>query len=281
MRIASVFIISLMILSSCSHKDEAIELSRDFFASLSDSTYGKPNDFYPDYDSLGIEAKSDIVDIEASDVTEKNDTFTVRCYNNYTNSEGTFMQDSVTLFITRNEDKQYYIYDSKGLIVIDKELAWFGKVTGAFGKKQTNDQALAKRIEQVRSMMWDKYIEVRAELATKVKIANWSWETSYSGDAHGEGRVVNNLDYSISGVKYHVNYYDRKGDFMAEDNGSISKTLYPGEKYNFTFWSSNAKYPNTASLRLDFSDNMVLKIIKEQTYTGKEFQEYLKRQKSK
>ena len=158
------------------------------------------------------------------------------------------MQDSVTLFITRNEDKQYYIYDSKGLIVIDKELAWFGKVTGAFGKKQTNDQALAKRIEQVRSMMWDKYIEVRAELATKV------------------------LDYSISGVKYHVNYYDRKGDFMAEDNGSISKTLYPGEKYNFTFWSSNAKYPNTASLRLDFSDNMVLKIIKEQTYTGKESQ---------
>jgi hypothetical protein len=91
MRIASVFIISLMILSSCSHKDEAIELSRDFFASLSDSTYGKPNDFYPDYDSLGIEAKSDIVDIETSDVTEKNDTFTVRCYNNYTNSEGTFM----------------------------------------------------------------------------------------------------------------------------------------------------------------------------------------------
>lgn len=160
-------------------------------------------------------------------------------------------------------------------------MAWFGKVTGAFGKKQTKDQALAKRIEQVRSMMWDKYIEVRAELATKVKIANWSWETSYSGDAHGEGRVVNNLDYSISGVKYHVNYYDRKGDFMAEDNGSISKTLYPGEKYNFTFWSSNAKYPNTASLRLDFSDNMVLKIIKEQTYTGKEFQEYLKRQKTK
>ena len=132
-------------------------------------------------------------------------------------------------------------------------------------------------IEQVRSMMWNKYIEVRAELATKVKISNWSWETSYSGDAHGEGRVINNLDYSISGIKYHVNYYDRKGDFMAEDNGSISKTLYPGEKYNFTFWSPNAKYPHTANLRLEFSDNMVLKIIKEQTYTGNEFQDYQKR----
>ena len=278
MKNASVIvIISMMILSSCSHKNEAIELSRDFFTSLSDSTYGSPTDFYPRYDSLGIEAKSDVVDIEESDVTEKNDTLIVRCYNNYTNSEGTFKQDSVTLFITRNEEKQFYIYDSKGLIVMDKDLEWFGTATGAFGKKLPNDQALAKRIEQVRSMMWNKYIEVRAELATKVKISNWSWETSYSGDAHGEGRVINNLDYSISGIKYHVNYYDRKGDFMAEDNGSISKTLYPGEKYNFTFWSSNAKYPHTANLRLEFSDNMVLKIIKEQTYTGNEFQDYQKR----
>lgn len=64
-------------------------------------------------------------------------------------------------------------------------------------------------------------------------------------------------------------------------NNVISKTLYPGEKYNFTFWSSNAKYPHTASLRLDFSDNLVLKLIKEQSYTGKEFQEYMKSQKTK
>ncbi len=241
MKSASVFVIVLMIiLSSCSHKNEAMELSWDFFTSLSDSAYGKPADFYPGYDSLGVEAKSDVVDIEESDITEKNDTIIVRCYNNYTNSEGTFKQDSVTLFITRNEDKQFYIYDSKGLIVMDKDLEWFGKVTGAFGKKQMNDQALTKRIDQVRDLMFEKYIEVRADLATKVKIANWSWETSYSGDAHGEGRVVNNLDYSVSGIKYHVNYYDRSGDFMAEYDGSINKTLYPGEKYNFTFWSSNA-----------------------------------------
>ncbi len=282
MKNASVFLmISLIVLSSCSHKDEAIELSRDFFTSLSDSTYGKPVDFYPKYEALDIEARSDVVDIEESDVTERNDTFTVRCYNNYTDSQGTFKQDSVTLYITRDEDKQLYIYDSKGLIVMDKDLEWFGTVTGAFGKNRPNDQALSKHIDQVRSMMFDTYIEIRADLNTKVKISNWSWETSYSGDAHGEGRVVNNLDYSISGVKYHVNYYDRSGEFMAEDNGSISKTLYPGEKYNFTFWSSNAKYPSTANLRLEFSDNLILKVIKEQSYTGKEYEEFLKRKSKK
>jgi hypothetical protein len=67
---------------------------------------------------------------------------------------------------------------------------------------------------------------------------------------------------------------------MAEDDGSINKTLYPGEKYNFTFWSSNAKYPHTANLRLEFSDNMIIKIIKGQNYTGKEFSEYMKRKRS-
>ena len=280
MRSASVFlIIFLAILSSCSHKNEAIELSRDFFTSLSDTTCGKPKDFYPRYDSLGIEAKSDVVDIDESEVTEKNDTFTVRCYNNYTYREGTFRQDSVTLFITKNTEKQWFIYDSKGLITMDKDLEWFGTVTGALGKKKLNDQALSKRIEQVRGMMYNKYFEVRLELASKVKISNWSWETSYSGEAHGEGRVVNNLNYSISGVKYHVNYYDRSGNFMAEDEGSISKTLYSGEKYNFTFWSSNAKNPSTANLRLEFSDNLILKIIKEQDYAGKEYKEYMKSKK--
>ena len=277
MKKASIFIIFILVLSSCSHKNEAIELSRDFFTSLSDTTYGQPNVFYPQYDSLGISAKSDFVDIEESDVTEKNDTFTVHCYNNYTNSGGTFKQDSVTLFITRNENKQFYIYDSKGLIEMDKELEWFGSVTGAFTKKRPNDLALAKLINQVRKMMWDKFMEIRTELVDKVIISKWSWETGYSGEAKGDGRVVNNSDYSISGVKYHINYYDSNGDFMAEDNGSISKTLYPGEKYNFTFWSSNAKYPKKASLRLDFSDKMILNIIKEQTYTGNEFKKYLSR----
>lgn len=275
MRKVCVFILTVMLLSSCSHKYEAIELSQSFFASLSDSTYGSPGDFYPEYYLLSTEAKSDFVDIESSDVIEGDDTITVRCYNNYTNSEGTFMQDSVTLFIRKNGDKKYYIYDSKGLILIDEDLKWFGKVTGAFDNKDVKDQALAKRIRKVRLMMFDKYLAVRTELSKKVKISNWSWETSYRGEAHGDGMVVNTLDYPISGLKYYVNYYDRRGDFMAEDHGSISKTLYPGEKYNFSFWSSNAKYPNTAGIRLEFSDSMVWKIIKEQTYTGNEFQEYL------
>lgn len=116
-----------------------------------------------------------------------------------------------------------------------------------------------------------------AELRTKVKIVNWSWETSYDGTANGDARIVNTLPYSISGIKYLVTYYDRSGNFMAEDDGRVSKTLNPSEKYNFTFWSSNVKYPTTANLRLDFSDKTVLELMKEKTYTGKEFAEFIKK----
>ena len=58
---------------------------------------------------------------------------------------------------------------------------------------------------------------------------------------------------------------------MAEDDGRVSKTLNPSEKYNFTFWSSNVKYQTTANLRLDFSDKTVLELMKEKTYKGNEF----------
>lgn len=40
---------------------------------------------------------------------------------------------------------------------------------------------------------------------------------------------------------------------------------------------TNAKYPTTANLRLDFSDKTVLELMKEKTYTGKEFAEFIKK----
>ena len=276
------FVFSLLttiVLSSCSHKNEAIELTRSFFTSLSDSTYGSPTDFYPQYDSLQIEAKSDVVDIEESYITEKNDSITVRCMNNYTDEKGTFRQDSVIIFITKDQDSEWYIYNSQGLITIDKDIEWFGKETGAFGKKPMNDLQLSVVLGKLYSLFRDKYWEQYFELKSQVEILDWSWETSYDGTAHGEARIKNKLPYSVSGIKYQVTYYDRQHNYMAEDDGSVSKTLNPEEKYNFTFWSSNAKYPSRARLTLEFSDRVVYDLLKAKYYTGTEFQEYIKKSK--
>ena len=277
MRYVVFTLLITLVLSSCSHKNEAIELTRSFFTSLSDSTYGSPADFYPQYDSLQIEAKSDVVDIEESEITEKNDSIIVRCMNNYTDARGTFKQDSVVIFITKDKDSEWYIYNSQGLISIDKDIEWFGKKTGALGKRTMYDLQLAEVLSNLYSLMRDKYWEQYLELKTQVEILNWSWETSYDGTAHGEARINNKLPYSVSGIKYQITYYDRQNNYMTEDEGRVSKTLNPNEKYNFTFWSSNAKYPTKANLRLDFSDKTVYELMKEKPYTGKEFEEFTKK----
>lgn len=276
--IAALFLLTVIFLSSCSHRNEAIELTRDFFTSLSDTTYGKPSYFYPLYDSLRIVAKSDAIDIEESDVLEKNDSIEVRCLNNYTDDKGKFRQDSVVIFITKDKYSEWFIYNSRGLVTVDKDTEWFGRRTGTFTKKTLNDLELADKLNILGGMMVSKYWELFRELRTKVVIQNWSWETSYDGTAHGEARIKNNLPYSIDGVKYHITYYDRQGNYMAEDDGKVSKSLNPGEKYSFTFWSSNAKYPSTANLRLDFSDKLIRDLLKQKNYTGKEFEEYSKQE---
>ncbi len=277
MRYVVFTLLITLVLSSCSHKNEAIELTRSFFTSLSDSTYGSPADFYPQYDSLQIEAKSDVVDIEESEITEKNDSIIVRCMNNYTDARGTFKQDSVVIFITKDKDSEWYIYNSQGLISIDKDIEWFGKKTGALGKRTMYDLQLAEVLSNLYSLMREKYWEQYFELKTQVEILNWSWETSYDGTAHGEARINNKLPYSVSGIKYQITYYDRQNNYMTEDEGRVSKTLNPNEKYNFTFWSSNAKFPTKANLRLDFSDKTVYELMKEKLYTGKEFEEFTKK----
>ena len=277
MRYVVFTLLITLVLSSCSHKNEAIELTRSFFTSLSDSTYGSPADFYPQYDSLQIEAKSDVVDIEESEITEKNDSIIVRCMNNYTDARGTFKQDSVVIFITKDKDSEWYIYNSQGLISIDKDIEWFGKKTGALGKRTMYDLQLAEVLSNLYSLMREKYWEQYFELKTQVEILNWTWETSYDGTAHGEARINNKLPYSVSGIKYQITYYDRQNNYMTEDEGRVSKTLNPNEKYNFTFWSSNAKFPTKANLRLDFSDKTVYELMKEKPYTGKEFEEFTKK----
>ena len=120
MRYITVFISASLVLSSCSHKNEAIEFSRAFFTSLSDTTYGKPSNFYPLYDSLHVQAKSDAVEIDESEIATMGDTMIVRCFNNYTDAKGTFKQDNITLFITKYKESSWYIYDSKGLISMDE-----------------------------------------------------------------------------------------------------------------------------------------------------------------
>ena len=148
-------ILLIIILSSCSRKDEIIALSKGFFYSLSDSTYACPRDYYPYYDSLNVKARSDIVEIDESNISRQGDTVTVKCFNNYTTTDGTFKQDSVSLYLTTNDNGEYYISNSLGLVSMDSELKKYGLSTGALSNLHIKDRELSKRYAQIR-IMWLK-----------------------------------------------------------------------------------------------------------------------------
>lgn len=276
-RISYFCILSALLLSSCYNETEDVDnFARCFFASLSDSEYGKPGDYYHDYDTLKIGAKSEGVDIGTNGIIKKGEEFEVHCMNNYTDDSGIFTQDSVVLYIKRDNENQFYIEKTKGLVKINKEYKRFGYATGALSLGlDLSDRELTKRKVIISTMILSRYYHWKFLLPTEVKILNWSWETSYDGDAHGEGRLINNLDIPISDIKYTVTYYDSRNNFMAKDDGSISKELAPGEKYNFTFWSSHAKYPTKANLKLEFSDKLIYKLVENDRYFGNEYEEFI------
>lgn len=277
MRKLYLFLVILLLSSSCSRHDEVIALSKGFFYSLADTLYANPRDYYPLYDSLKIAAKSDMVEIDESNIQCKGDTIIVKCLNSYTSIDGTFKQKDILLFFRADKNKQFYICDSQGLIDLDKNVKQYGIATGALSNLPLNDTELSKRREELRQMLFSEYLSTHLMLLEKVKIQKWSWDTSYySGEANGEARVVNNLDFAVDGIKYRVTYYDYQGNFMANDDGRISKTLYPGEKYNFTFWSSNAKYPSRARLELVFPEKLIEEIIMNKEYSGNEYYDYIK-----
>ena len=219
-------LITVLSLSSCAEgNDKVIALSKAFFTTLSDSTYACPRDYYPLYDSLDVKAKSDFVEINEEDIVKSGDSWHVRCYNSYTSSKGVFKQDSVTLYIKTNSADQLYIYDSKGLVTIEEDLVDYGKSVGAFTNQSFGDIELARRIKHVTKMLVKEYWNVYFDLVLNVTIKDWSWETSYSGEAHGEGCVVNELDYIVDGIKYELTYYDRRGDLWLRTMAAYPKNF--------------------------------------------------------
>lgn len=269
---------ALVMLNSCSNKGQVIKLSKDFFYALSDSTNGKPSDYYPMYKSLPVVVKSDMVEIDEDNISVINDTFIVRCLNNYTDVRGTLNQDSILLYIAKDSIGNLSIVDSKGFIVIDENIERFGKAIGGLTNETFTDQILAKRIHIIKSILFNESNNVEMTLQDNVEFSNWKWKKFSDGTPYGDCTIVNNLNYPVSVTSCLILYYDKNGILMSIDSKRIDETLYPGRQYSFSFMGRNVRNPYKVEHELCFSNDMVYNIIRLQKYTGKEFAEYLKNQ---
>lgn len=273
-----LYFLLLIFFCACSNTTEkAQETVSSLYSTVCDTTL-RATDFYPLFDSLHVKLRSDVLDM-SNEIDVNNDTLYLSCLNSYTDERGKFCQDSIYFFIHKDKDSgKYYIVDSKGLINIDESIQNFGVKIGAIKKgKSYNDLELVHRIKIIGQIYLEQYFKFLTTLMTGVEIKKWSWETDYSGDARGEAQIINNLPYNVHDIKYKVTYYDYNGSYMTEDTGIACRILHPNEKYFFSFWSSHAKNPSKANLKLEFSDSMIGSLMESQDYSSNEYEEYVEK----
>lgn len=272
----SILIIAVSCLSSCSNNgDVAKELVENFFIAATDSTACvKIKDIYPQFDSLGIAIKRDVLDINDA-IQKKGDTIIVSGQNSYTGEDGIFKQDSVKFYIHKDKNGKFKIVNSEGLIITPTYLKDFVKQIDLKNSAKTDiekNKLLSDLNGFYRSIYIDAYIELRAG----VKVSYWDWETDYSNEPHGQAWIINNTNLTIRNIKYNVKYYDRNKQYISDDNGNACSKLSPGEKYRFTFYSTHVKGPSSANLSIDFADSNVDNIIASKQYTVADFNKYCK-----
>ena len=170
----SILIIAASCLSSCSNNgDVAKELVENFFIAATDSTASvKIKDIYPQFDSLGIAIKRDVLDINEA-IQKKGDTIIVSGQNSYTGEDGVFKQDSVKFYIHKDKNGKFKIVNSEGLIITPTYLKDLAKQIDLKNSAKTDIEKY-KLISDLngfyRSIYIDAYIELRAGVKVSLSL---------------------------------------------------------------------------------------------------------------
>ena len=269
--------VSIVGLLSCSSKkEEAKELVSAFFTAATDSASGlKTSDYYSTYDTLSIKLKSDVLDIN-DEVKSKGDTLIVEGQNSYTSENGVFTQDSIKFFIAKVKGKEgLQIINSAGLIKVPDFLKRFAKSLNVSLDGRTDFQ-LNDLLTKLNKFYSSKAFDAYMELFQGIQVTYWDWETDYSEEPHGQAWLKNNLDITITDIKYIVTYYDRNNNFISDDTGTACRSLKPGEKYRFSFYTSHVKYSSKANLKLDFTSANVENMLYSKRYSKADFVKFCK-----
>lgn len=280
-QLSLVLILAVSILSCTGKRKELAEnVTKEFFSAIKNDNSAKLEELYPDFGNIGTYYKSDEVFItETKALEDKKVSVTVD--NSFTNGFGKKFNQTITLLLKPEENNKdiYKIYDSKGLTGYEEEDEYiFAVKTGVIDKnEQLTDQEIAERLKIADKMMFKYILETYIELKSDIKVSSWSWESGYGGSASGKGIVKNNSTYDIPKLKYEITYYDRHDNQITTDDGYVTyDKLSAGASKSFTFYTSYVGDANSARISLDFDTEMIQKYVTSKSYTGQEYEEYMK-----
>lgn len=288
-KISSIILAALLVLlSSCVNKEAATNAANQLFDAVKDGNKSKIAAIYPESENLPSYYKSDKIEIKEIKGL-KNKEVLVTVGNEYMNGYGKTFTRDIKLYMKPdlNDSKKYIIFDSEGFCGFDPEEDneyKFALKTGCIDEDvDVTDQQKAAKLQTASLMMFREYLNVMIELRSQITIKNWSWESSYYGDsASGKGICVNNSTFDVPKPKYRVKYYDRSDNLITDDDGYITyDVLRAGTSKAFTFYTSYVGNARSASISVEFDDDMIEKYIADKDYTGNEYAEYIAEKEEK
>ncbi len=193
-------------------------------------------------------------------------------------------EKDISLFFKKDSTGQLKLIDSKGLSEFaEKDDYIFGVSTGCINKSSdTTDQQILKAIKKAKIVMLDKAVDVYLELKSQIKVVNWTWESGYGGSGSGKGIVKNGSTFSVPKLKYKVTYKNGQGDEITSDDGYITyDVIEAGESKSFSFYTSYIGNASRASIDLTFDEDLIYKYLAKKDWTGKECDEYFKKNPEK
>jgi len=263
-------------------KKEAELKAKDFFSVLKDGDDKKLVSLYPGFEKFDTYFKSDSARINSS--SEKNGLIAVSVHNRFTNGYGKVTEKDISLFFKKDSTGQLKLVDSKGLSGFDEIDDYvFGISTGCINKNtDTTDQQILKAIQKAKIVMLDKAVDVYLELKSQIKVVSWSWESGYGGSASGKGIVRNGSTFSVPSLKYKITYKNSSGEEITNDDGYVDyDAIEAGESKSFTFYTSYVGNATRATIDLTFDEDLIYKYLAKKEWTGKECDEYFKKNPEK
>lgn len=274
---SSILIILSLFFVSCDKPVEKVtETIESFFTALEQNDTIAIGHLYPDYLEMDNPLYSDEYELE--ELIKNKEGYTAIIQNNYITKYGEAKQDNIKLHLKKNDEGNYVIDSSQGIIDLKffKPVYSLGAKIGALTEADTTDILLHTKIKKIQEFYLLQRLKKYVELIKDVKITNWYWETSYSGYPNGKVFLKNNSDYVFHKLKYKITYYDYQYNVISTDEGvGVNQRFAPGEKQQFTFYSSHVVRPSRAEIELVFDSDLIEDIVLSDTYTGSEYDDFI------
>lgn len=266
-------------LSSCdSNKGKIEELTNQFASAVKNNDVATLYDLYPEarnLDNMKLPSSIDMSDIEVNK-DEKTGNYLATIKNSREQS----------IIFKAGADGKFQIADTYGIFDIDKSYVDLA-INAGVPVKKLSDLTLASLLKQDGDFI--QYIKEKYADLTDINLTSFAGTYVYQYNmVYIRQNIKNNGEYAVKGKDYDVvfTFKDRTGECATSSKTMEGVDLAPGETFTFEFQIDgylSAAMNRTFTWTEKFNQkggNAFKDILKKVKFTGNEYSEFLKQQKS-